>query len=88
MIEQQLMTLNQQYNNAIAVFGGAYWAHKAIISGDLDKFVQYIPDVIKSAMFYRWHESIPDTLRRFCHICLVDPMLIESYLGIKFSELQ
>ena len=87
MIEQQLMTLNEQHNNAIAVFGAAYWAHKAITNGDFDAFVQYIPGVITNAKFFRWHESIPDTLRRFCHLCLVDPQLVELYLGIRFSQL-
>ena len=86
MIDQKLMSLNQEYHNAVAVFGGAYWAHKAIISGDFDKFVEYLIDVVKNAKFYKWHESIPDTLRRFCDICLVDPKLVEAYLGIKFSE--
>lgn len=88
MIEQKLMTLTKQHKNAIAVFGGAYWAHKAIISGDFDQFAVYLVDVIKNAKFYRWHESIPETLHRFCNICLVDPQLVEAHLGIKLSELQ
>ena len=88
MIDKTLMALNQEYHNAVAVFGGAYWAHQAIISGDFDQFAVYLVDVIKNAKFYKWHESIPETLCRFCNICLVDPALVESYLGIKFSELQ
>lgn len=86
MIDQKLMSLNKQYPNAVAVFGGAYWAHQAIISGDFAQFAAFLVDVIKNAKFYKWHESIPDTLYRFCNICLVDPKLVEAYLGIKFSE--
>ena len=82
-----LLELNEKYDHAIAIFGGAYGAHQAIISGKFDEFVPFLATVIKLAKFYRWHESIPQTLRRFCHLCLVDPALVEAYLGISFAEL-
>ena len=87
MVEERLIALNEQYDHAIAIFGGAYWAHQLIISGKFDEFIPYLITVVKSARFYRWHESTPQTLRRFCHLCLVDPKLIEVYLGMSFEEL-
>ena len=87
MVEQRLLTLNKKYNNAIAVFGGAYWAHQVIISGNFNDFIPFLSTVITNARFYGWHESIPKALRRFCHLCLVDPKLVEVYLGMTFDQL-
>ena len=87
MIEQRLLALNEQYSNAFAVFSGAYWAHQAVISGNMADFVSFLPTVITNVKFYGWHESIPKALRRFCNLCLVDPALIEVYLGIKFEDI-
>lgn len=86
MVEQKLIALSEKYSNAIAVFGGAYWAHQLVISGKFDEFVPYLITVIRSARFYRWHETIPQALRRFCHLCLVDPALVEVYIGMKFEQ--
>ena len=88
MIEKRLSDLNQQYTNAFAIFSGAYWAHQAIISGNMADFVSFLPAVITNVKFYGWHETIPQALRRFCHLCLVDPALVEAYLGMKFEEVQ
>ena len=88
MIEKRLSDLNQQYANAFAIFSGAYWAHQAIISGNMADFVSFLPAVITNVKFYGWHETIPQALRRFCHLCLVDPALVEAYLGMKFEEVQ
>ena len=87
MVEQRLLALNEKYDNAIAVFGGAYWAHQVVISGKFDEFIPFLGTVIRHAKFYRWHESIPQALRRFCHLCLVDPTLVEAYLGMSFEQL-
>jgi hypothetical protein len=87
MVEQRLLELNKKYDNAIAVFGGAYWAHQVVISGNFDEFVLFLGSVIRNARFYNWHESVPQALRRFCHLCLVDPTLVEVYLGMSLEQL-
>ena len=82
-----ITALADKYDNAIPIFGGALGAHQCIERGDFDGFVGYFPDLIHSAKFFRWHEDIVAVLRRFCHLCYVDPMLIEAYLGCTLHEL-
>ena len=80
--------LGEKYNNAIPVFAPALWAYEAVSneSPNFEKFVSYLPAVVGNADFFKWHEGIPGALRRFCHICLVDPTLVEVYLGMPFEE--
>lgn len=87
-VKQIIEELDEKYDNAIPVFGGALWAYEYAFKGDLKNFVKYLPNVVSEAKFRKWHEGIDGALRRFCHICLVDPMLIELYLGIRFEEVQ
>lgn len=72
----------------IQVFAGAYhavdYAHGENI--DLHEFCTYLLGMIKFAISTRYPNGIEDALERFCHICLVDPKLIEAYLGIRFEE--
>lgn len=83
-----IVALDDKYPNAIPVFGGALGASKHITDVfNLEKFVLCLPEVAESAKFYNWHEGVVGALRRFCHICSIDPMLIEVYLGASFDEL-
>lgn len=82
-----ITALADKHTNAIPVFGGALGAHECIERGDFAGFVGYFPDLIHSAQFFKWHENIATTLRRFCHLCFVDPALIEVYLGCTFDEI-
>ena len=84
-----IMALNDKYSNAIPVFGGALGAYNSINCDkpDFSKFVSYFPDLIHSAKFYNWHEGALGAVRRFCHLCFVDPYLVEVYLGISLAEL-
>ena len=86
IIEQRLIALNEKHDYAIAIFGGAIYAYDYACSGDIEGFVSFLPSVAQNAKFYRWHESVPRALHRFCHLCMVDPALVEAYLGIKFKE--
>ena len=79
--------LDDKYSNAIPVFGGALSAYECISKSDFKSFVAYLPEVIHSAKFYKWHEGAVGALRRFCRLCLVDPALVELYLGMSFTEL-
>lgn len=80
--------LSEKHSNAIAIFGSAVFAYDATFGSrqDMNKFMSYLPDVASRARFFEWHEGVAGALRRFCHICLVDPMLIEVYLGMSFEE--
>ena len=78
--------LSTKHRHAIAIFGGAYHAVKH--NNDMDKFVDYLPHVVQSAKFYNWHEGVVGALRTFCHLCFVDPALVECYIGARFEEFE
>lgn len=82
--------LSTKYPNTIPVFGGALGAYNCVSSDapDLEKFISYFPEVAKNADFYNWHEGVVGALRRFCHICYVDPALVEIYMGMNLAEVQ
>lgn len=86
IIEERLIALNEQHEHAIAVFGCAIYAYECARKGDIVGFTDFLPIVAQNARFYGWHESAPRALHRFCHLCMVDPMLIEAYLGVRFEE--
>lgn len=79
--------LSAKYPNAIPVFGCALGAYNCV-SSDLEKFISYFPEVAKNADFYNWHEGVVGALRRFCHICYVDPALVELYMSMNLAEVQ
>lgn len=81
-----ITALDEKYPNAIPVFGGALGAFNYAQS-DFKKFVMCIPSVVSNAKFYQWHEGAVGAVRRFCRICLVDPALVEVYLGMTIEEL-
>lgn len=88
-VHRAICSLDNKYPNAIPVFGGALGAYEYINCDhpDFGKFVGCLPTVVSNAKFYKWHEGVIGALRRFCRLCLVDPALIEAYLGITFEEL-
>lgn len=87
-INKALLSLTEQYDNAIPVFGGALFAASSLhgYNPDFRGFEWGLQCVLKNARLYKWHESEADTLRRWCHICLVDPALVEAYLGMRFEQ--
>lgn len=89
-IKQIIEELDDKFDNAIPVFGGALWAYKSVASNDninFKEFISYIPTVISNAKFYHWHEGAVGAVRRFCRLCLVDPALVECYIGMSLEEL-
>lgn len=88
-IYNAISKLSAKYPNAIPVFGGALSAYNCVNSDtpDFEKFISFFPTVIKNADFYNWHEGAVGALRRFCHICYVDPSLVELYMGMNLAEL-
>lgn len=89
-VKKIVENLSREYDNAIPVFGGADIAYARACGEDpsLKVFVNYLPPVASAAKYFKWHEGVAGALRRFCHICLVDPALVEAYLGIKFEEVE
>ena len=88
MIDKQLSELQAQHENAIAVFKGANYANESARNGDITTFCEFLPGIARNALFFQWHEGIAGALRRFCHMCLIDPALVEAYLGIRFKDVE
>lgn len=79
--QKAIEALDEKYSNAIPIFGGALWVN------DLETLIASLPSVISGARFFKWHESIANACRTFCHLCGYDPALIEVYIGVRFEEL-
>jgi hypothetical protein len=79
--QMRLYALDEQFPNAIAIFGGAIFVE------DIDGVIKSLSHIIKSVPFFEWHESVADACRRFCHLCDTDPMLVELYIGMPFETL-
>lgn len=85
-IKHKVEVLDSKYPNAIPVFGGAIWVYH---DDDFDskRFISGLSNVAKNAKFFKWHEGVAGAMRRFCNICMVDPVVIEVCLGENFEEL-
>jgi hypothetical protein len=81
-IANAIVDLDRKYSNAIPVFGGAYH-----IDRDIPSVALYLPTLLRHAEIWKWHESQADTCRRFCHLLMIDPALVEVYLGATFEKL-
>lgn len=75
--------------NGVPVLGGAYHAYDCMNSDNVDiqRFCEYLLSCVQSAIFFEFDGGIENALNTFCHLCLVDPMLIEAYLGIRFTDI-
>ena len=88
IIQDNILALQDKYDNAVAVMGGAYWAAQEVHNDtpNFSKFVEYLCNMIHDYKFFGWHESIPQAMRTFCKLAMVDPALVEVYLGMRFEE--
>ncbi|MGN5455177.1 MAG: hypothetical protein ACI4XN_04260 [Candidatus Kurthia intestinigallinarum] len=80
-VKNAIESLSEKYPNAIPVFGGALGAYEYVNSDnpDFNKFMVCLCHAVDNARFYNWHEGVAGAVRRFCHLCLVDPALVEVY---------
>ena len=85
-VKHQIEVLGSQHFNAIPIFGGALYVYH---DNDFDnqRFMSGLPHVANSAKLFKWHEGIVGALRRYCHICMVDPMIVEVALGTTFEQI-
>lgn len=89
LTKQRIEKLSEQHKHFIPIFGGAYHAveYAQPETMDLHQFVGYLASVPRSAKFWGWEKGIEDALNTFCHLCMINPALIESYLNTRFSEI-
>ena len=74
--------------NDIFVYAGAY--HLAMQYEDavpFDVLTGAINGAIKNAKFFVPSVKPSAVARKFCHLLMVDPMLLEVYLGIRLEAL-
>lgn len=74
--------LAEKHNNTIPIFGGAIF----IDGSDLDKVALYLPSIIRNAEFFKWHDTLANACRVFCHCLFIDAMLMEAYIGSSFED--
>ena len=75
--------LNEEHNNAIPIFGGAIFMDGT----DLKSVALYLPTIIRNAEFFKWHDTLANACRVFCHCLFIDPMLMEAYIDSTFEDL-
>lgn len=87
-VYNSILALSDEHDNAIPVFGAALSASKYTLGEypNLDKFVSFLDDVAHSAEFFNWHGGVLHALKTFCHLCGIDPYLVEAYLGISLED--
>jgi len=85
-IKHKIECLDNKYPNAIPVFGGALWVYH---DNDFDskRFIAGLHHIAENAEFFKWHEGVAGAIRRYCNICMVDPVVVEVVLGMKLEEL-
>ena len=85
-VKHNIEVLDSKYPNAIPIFGGALWVYH---DNDFDsqRFMAGLHHIAENAKFFKWHEGVAGALRRYCHICMVDPHVVEVGLGATFKEL-
>lgn len=87
IIKSNIMALEAHHENAVAVMGGAYFAAQEVHKDkpDFEAFLSFMDGMLSHVKFFKWHESLPKACRTFCHLAMVDPMLVEAYIGMKFE---
>ena len=85
-IRHNIEVLDSKYHNAIPIFGGALWVYHDN-DFDSERFIASLHHIAENAKFFGWHEGVAGAMRRFCHICMVDPVVVESCIGMSFEEL-
>jgi hypothetical protein len=76
-----LDALRAKYGNSVTGF------YDALCVYGVEEVAKALPQMLRSAKFWKWHENKADTCRTFCNICAVDSMLVESYLGTRFDDI-
>ena len=77
------------YSNAIEVMGGALLAYEVMHkeNGTMADFISIMNNMLRSAIRWSWHETLPDAMRTFCRLSFIDDKLVEVALGCKFNNM-
>lgn len=68
---------------SIPIYGGVYHLYNYTDEPSLDEVIRCINEAVRSAAFFE-PDTAPQTVaRNVCALCLIDPMLIEVYAGVR-----
>lgn len=85
----RLYALQKTYPYAVPVLGGAIYASTAAKMGDMDALVGWMAHALDTRDYkvQHWEGGIVSICENFCHVCLVDPKLVEAYMGMTFADI-
>lgn len=67
---------------SIEIYGGAYHLC-ANGNPSMEEVAHTLVSAIRSAKFFEPATETETIIRNFCHLLLIDPMLMEVYLGVR-----
>lgn len=73
-----------RYVKIMAQYDGEALARHEI---DFHEFTCRLIKSLGDMIFRQWRQPLPDAMRDYCHIALVDPALVESYIGMRFEDI-
>ena len=76
---QILCDMSKTQPDVIPMYGGAVYV------STIDELISCLPHIISYSRIKDY--DIIDSINTFCHICLMDPMLVQAYIGTAFEEL-
>ena len=76
---QILHNMDKTRPDVFPMFGGAVYV------STIEDLINCLPHIINYSK--RKGYDIVDNIHTFCHICLIDPMLVQAYIGIEFAKL-
>ena len=76
---QILRDMSETRPDVIAMFGGAVYV------STIDDLINCFPHIFHYSQIKGY--DIIENMHTFCHICSIDPSLVEAYLGMSFEEL-
>ena len=86
-IQHRVESLDNKHPHAVAIFRGSMWVYDEEDNFNFERFIKSLAEVPVDAKIYNWHDTPANAMRTFCHICMVDPVTIEVYMGKKFEEI-
>ena len=67
----------------------AQYDGKALAKHEIDfhEFTVHLVRSLDDMIFRQWRQPLAEAMRDYCHIALVDPALVEAYIGMRFEDI-
>ena len=73
-----------RYIKLMAQYDGEALAKNEI---DFHEFTYRLIKSIEHMIFRQWSRPLYEGMRDYCHIAMVDPALVEAYIGMRFEDI-